>query len=157
MDALDVLTREQMHVEALFPQLEATDDLERLSALDSLAFVLRRLIVVERQYLFPLIGEIALEPWVASAKAAHEMLLSLIADLEVSSTEEEPFAKQAALRSLITRHFDRQDASLFPLLRERLSAERLEAIGQKMERALETFDVWNPRVTAWCEPQALSA
>ena len=135
MDAIDYLTRQHREIEqALREALDAVDpDVKRSRFLD-IADALILHIAAEEQVFYPAVHDDPNEDVLLESLEEHLALKRLLSDLLALHGDDVTFQpKLHVLRELCEHHHRDEERKLFPEVRSRQDATRLEALGAEME------------------------
>jgi hemerythrin superfamily protein len=137
---IDLLKRQHDEVEELFDQLgEAAAD-KRIALLGRIAEALTLHSALEERHLYPLAKEAGFEERVNHSLSEHAEVKRLTAEiLQTRRSDPKLSALSERLMESVLRHVEEEERDLFPSLEEKVGPERLEALGQAMEREVETL------------------
>ena len=135
MDATDYLTRQHRELEQSLRKALATEDAAaRRSQFLDIADALILHIASEEQVFYPAVHGNRNESVLLESLEEHLAIKRLLSDLLELAGDAVTFVpKLHVLRELAEHHHGDEEKKLFPEVRERLGAERLEAIGREME------------------------
>jgi hemerythrin superfamily protein len=146
MNALTLLKQDHKNVEALFKRFE---DLVKGSGTKAKGDVAQKIVTqlsihagIEEQLFYPAVRE-ALGEDVSStifeALEEHHAAKMLLAEIEKTPPVHERFdAKVTVLIENVRHHVKEEETELFPKVREALTVQQLEQLGEAMEKAKET-------------------
>jgi hemerythrin superfamily protein len=139
VDAIKQLTKDHRTVDDLFARFESASRPEEKQ--DVAREFIRELSIhaaLEEQLVYPAI-RLRLEGGSKMANHSiqeHQGVKRLLADLEKLKADNPKFQEKAeALMRDVRKHVAEEEGEIFPKLREATSAERLDRMGQLMERA----------------------
>ena len=135
MEAIDYLTRQHREVEqALREALDIEDGKVKRSRFLDLADALILHIAAEERVFYPAVHGDSNEDVLLESLEEHLALKRLLADLLALRGDDTTFQpKLHVLRELCEHHHQDEEKKLFPAVREKLDAQRREALGQEME------------------------
>jgi hemerythrin superfamily protein len=132
-DAIELLTGDHRAVRKLFKAFDAArkpDDKERIAA--EIRAALEAHTALEEDIFYPAAGEASGE-LVAEALKEHEVVASLLADLDgIDPREEDYAATMKVLMENVEHHADEEEEELFPKTRKSLGADRLRQMGEEI-------------------------
>ncbi len=136
MDALSLLKKQHREVEALFKQIEKTDDAgERRELMDEIREMLEMHTSIEEEIFYPAVREIEskkAEEMVLEAYEEHHVVDLVLKDLPNVDPEDERFeAKMTVLKELIEHHVEEEEKEMFKLA-EQLGKDELKELGERM-------------------------
>lgn len=144
MDAITYLVKKHREMEDLLDELEEARGSDRRGELlRDVTAELARHMAIEERVLFPAIRE-ELAPAnpelfsadVLEALEEHHVLKLLLDELGDMDPSDERFpAKAEVLSETVEHHHDEEEDDLFPALRERWNADRLEELGTELREA----------------------
>lgn len=152
MDALALLISQHEEVNALFEEIEGTDDDEdKLALFGELADAFAAHATIEEKIFYPAVYRVggrrsssgladasATEELLAEAVEEHLAAKRTLADLLKMSPRDEQFAaKLTLLKEQIEHHVEEEEGKLFPKVKKELETEELEALGAQMEEMFE--------------------
>jgi hemerythrin superfamily protein len=134
-----VLTHDHREVEELFDQIEqASDPSERRELTDQVITELVRRSVAEEQYLYPAAREHIPDgdAIVYGEIADHNEVGEALKALEGIDADDPDFMSTfRRMSDDVKQHVREEEDELFPVLREHATAEELQDLGEKVERA----------------------
>lgn len=137
MDAVSVLTNEHEKAKALFEQIEASSDADtRQQLLTEVIAALRAHTKIEEEVLYPVVrkqmkggGKLFEE-----AMQEHQEAKKAMNELEGMSPDDPEWQdKFEILMHGVLHHAKEEETEMFPKLRETLSEERLNELGEQLE------------------------
>ena len=140
MQALDLLIADHNRVRGLFAQLKAAhdnDDAETMSAVALRIFEeLEVHTTIEEEIFYPEVhdttGEIA--ETVDEGVQEHHVVKVLMSEIkQLPDGDDDWVAKLQVLVENVEHHAEEEESEMFPPLRSKLSAERLEDLGRRLE------------------------
>ena len=139
-DVMTMLEQDHREVEELFEKIKNTNGAVRAQLVSRLAADLRLHMKVEESIVYPAIAKQVDDgdDMVEEAKTEHEGARKVLADVEKLSPNEPGF--DGALEMLeagISHHVEEEEDEVFPKLRESVSAEELDDLGEKVAAAKE--------------------
>ncbi|HEY5957148.1 MAG TPA: hemerythrin domain-containing protein [Polyangiaceae bacterium] len=139
MNALELLKQQHDQVKELFAQFESTDDPEEKDDLvQELSDNLAAHAAIEEKIFYPAAYGGSTKELLSEAVEEHLAAKRIIADLLDLSSEDESFdAKVKVLKEQIEHHVKEEEQQLFPKVRQKLNADKLEALGEQMEDLFE--------------------
>lgn len=138
MDAISLLTQDHRTVEELFSRFEqSSDPSERRQLVDTMIEELSVHAAIEEQELYPLMHR-TLEQDDPVDEAEHEhaeakAILAILAHLQADDEHFEPMVTE--LIADVRHHVEEEENDLFPMLREAVSDDELDEVGQRLEQA----------------------
>lgn len=142
MNALTILKQDHNNVDALFTRFEQTDDTTtKRDIVDKIIEQLSVHAAVEEQLLYPAVRECLAdaEPDVLEALEEHHVVKWTLSELEKMKPTDERFdAKVTVLIESVRHHVEEEEEQLFPKVREAMTVEQLEQLGEALEKAKET-------------------
>jgi len=152
MDALKLLTAQHDEVDELIERLEKARKEERKQALfDELADKLAAHATIEEQLFYPAVkAKKATKPTedlLLESTEEHLAIKRVLADMLDLEVEDEHFdAKLSVLKEQVEHHARKEEEKeLFPKVRQLLSKDELEQLGQQMESLFESVMEQTPR------------
>ena len=135
MEATDYLTRQHRAIEqALRKALDTEDAAAKRSQFLDIADALILHIASEEQVFYPAVHDDPNEDVLLESLEEHLALKRLLADLLVLPGDDTTFQpKLHVLRELCEHHHKDEERKLFPEVRGRQDAKRLEAVGAEMD------------------------
>ncbi len=141
MDAITLLVNDHQTVEKLFEKFEQTGP-RAMKARKALADrIVRELSVhaaIEEQVLYPAIRESLpeVEDDVLEALEEHHVAKWVLSEIDAMTPDHERFqAKVTVLIESVRHHVEEEEEELFPKVREAMSPEQLEEIGEALADA----------------------
>jgi iron-sulfur cluster repair protein YtfE (RIC family) len=141
MDARQILQQQHQEIRGLFKKITAggetrnSDPQERDALLARLTARLQLHTRLEESYFYPALGELETkraEETVLESYEEHAIVDSLLAQLPAVENRNERFlARVRVLQSLVETHIEEEESVMFEMA-EKLGAERLTAIGERM-------------------------
>ncbi len=136
MDAVSLLKKQHREVEALFKQIEKTDDgAERRELMDQIREMLEMHTSIEEEIFYPAVREVEskkAEEMVLEAYEEHHVVDLVLKDLPNVDPEDERFeAKMTVLKELIEHHVEEEEKEMFKLA-EQLGKDGLKELGERM-------------------------
>ena len=144
MNALTLLKQDHNNVDALFERFEQLGDVGMETKREVVDKIIEQLSVhaaIEEQLFYPAVREAVAgsEDTVLEALEEHHVAKWTLSELEKMAPSDERFdAKVKVLIESIRHHVEEEDTELFPKVREAMSNEQLEKLGDAMEAAKET-------------------
>ena len=144
MNALTLLKQDHQNVEALFRRFEQAgedDHQEKQRVASKVIEQLSTHAAVEELVLYPAVRRELPEetPLVLEALEEHHLVKLSLAELDRLRPQDERFtAKMTVLIESVRHHVEEEEEELFPKIREALSVQQLEELGEAMEKAKET-------------------
>jgi len=133
MKATDLLKEQHRTVEALFAKIEAGEP----EALKDLASALAAHMAIEHEFFYPESRPVD-EDEVAEAFEEHAIAEVALKRALACDPEDEAFdAKVSVLKELIAHHVEEEETELFPQVESELGRERLEQLGEQMEKRFD--------------------
>jgi hemerythrin superfamily protein len=144
MDAIRVLEADHRKVERLFQEYQqgggGPSDRKRRLAHD-IREALSVHAAIEELHLYPVVRETLSggDALVEEALEEHQQVKEMLAALEKIDVSDAGFdQKMTELQQDVQHHVEEEEGEIFPELGERLTAERLNEIGRKLEQAKST-------------------
>ena len=139
MKATDLLKKQHKSVKALFKKVEETEDgRRRRQLMDEIANELKIHTKIEEEIFYPAVREIGTskaEEMIDEAYEEHHVVDLVLAELPQVDPEDERFAaKMTVLSELVDHHADEEEDEMFPMCEKKLGKERLQQLGEQMER-----------------------
>jgi hemerythrin superfamily protein len=139
MKATDLLKKQHKTVKALFKKVEETEDgRRRRQLMDEIANELKMHTKIEEEIFYPAVREIGTskaEEMVDEAYEEHHVVDLVLAELPQVDPEDERFAaKMTVLSEMVEHHADEEEDEMFPMCEKKLGKERLQQLGEQMER-----------------------
>lgn len=160
MDAVDILTRDHRNVEDLFGRYEAATDPDTKTEI--VHEVVHELAVhgeIEELRFYPRLREV-LEDGDALADEAvneHVEMKQTLDDLDSMTAEDEGFDQRMhQLMGEVRHHVEEEERDLFPGIRQALSDDELQDLGQRLEQARSLVPT-RPHPNAPTSPEAKAA
>jgi hemerythrin superfamily protein len=136
MKATALLKKQHRKVEGMFAALEKEKG-DASAVLAQLANDLTAHMAIEQTIFYPAVREIDPET-VGESYQEHAIAeLALKRLLETTPDDSTFAAKVTALRELVLHHVAEEEEELFPAVEKKWNAERLDALGARMQRAFE--------------------
>jgi hypothetical protein len=137
MKATELLEQQHRRVEALFDELES-GGADASGLLERLANELASHMAIEQNIFYPAVRDCD-EVLVAASFEEHAIAELALKRLLRAGVADPTFeAKLAMLRELIENHIDEEERDLFRTVEGALGDERLEKLGKRMKKALES-------------------
>lgn len=155
MDGLELLIQDHRTVDQVFDQYQQTsDDAERRRLVDTMIEELSIHAAIEERELYPLMHRsLPEDDSVEHAEHEHAEAKAVLAVLGQLEPTDEPFDEMVnELISDVRHHVQEEEDELFPQLREAVSDEELEQLGQRLEQAKQSA----PKKPSAAELEALS-
>jgi hemerythrin superfamily protein len=139
LDVIETLVADHRTVDQYFDRFAAETDAGRRTEI--LRDIVRELSVhaaLEEQIVYPTMREVLSEGDAAADSSIdeHQQVKRLLADLEKLQVGSSEFADRfEGLLAAVQEHVAEEEGELFPQLRAHLDAERLERLGQLVDRA----------------------
>ena len=133
MDAITMLIDEHCELEKLFEKLDKED----LSVVPDICSILSLHIAVEEQVFYPDINRRTdvEQDDIAEVLQEHHLLKVLLAEIgELPVDHIDYKAKAGVLAELARHHHEEEESDLFPEVREEMSQERLQQLGERMQQ-----------------------
>jgi iron-sulfur cluster repair protein YtfE (RIC family) len=139
MDALELLKQQHEEVKSLFAQIEQTDDPEEKDELaQEVSDNLAAHATIEEKLFYPAAYGSSTKELLSEAVEEHLAAKRIIADLlDLSSSDPSFDAKLKVLKEAIEHHVQEEECELFPKVSKSMSAEELEALGERMDELFE--------------------
>lgn len=139
MDAIELLEQQHREVEALFAEIEETDEPdEKLELVQELADNLAAHATIEERIFYPAAYAPGTKALLEEAVEEHLSAKRLLADLVGMKPGDENFdAKIEVLKEQIEHHVEEEERELFREARARFDAATLDAMGAEMEELFE--------------------
>lgn len=158
MNAIDLLHQQHLEVESLFKQcVRATDATDKLRCVLQLADALTVHARIEEDFFYPACREAGLTVEVDEAVVEHADAKEMIAELLNLDPDDDAFDELLIeLKDAVLYHVQvEEEPTLFPVVQERLDAERLDELGGLMEaEAGELSSEPEPRMHVFEELEA---
>ena len=137
MNALEILKHDHEKVAMLLDQAcETTERAEktREKLLQQIKSELKIHEEIEEKVFYPFLKQFKEEKeLILEAYEEHHMVDVLLSELEETDTEREEWkAKMTVLKEMIKHHVNEEEGQIFPLVKELVSKEELDALTQKM-------------------------
>jgi len=146
MDATKLLETDHETVKRLFARYEAAGDEAFRTKQDLFETIKGELLVhmdIEETIFYPTVKATPSEELkddVREADEEHHVAKMLISEISKMKPEDEQYdAKVTVLKENIEHHVQEEEGEMFPLVKKRLSRERLEQLGDEMEERKETL------------------
>ena len=139
MKATDLLKKQHKTVKALFKKVDKTEDgRQRRRLMDEIANELKMHTKIEEEIFYPAVREIG--PSKAEELEEHHVVDLVLAELPQVDPEDERYvAKMTVLSELVEHHAGEEEEEMFPMCEKKLGKERLQQLGQEMERMAGTM------------------
>jgi len=142
MKATDLLKKQHKSVKALFKKVDKTEDgRQRRQLMDQIANELRIHTKIEEEIFYPAVREIGTskaEEMIDESLEEHHVVDLVLAELPTVDPEDERFAaKMTVLSELVEHHAGEEEDDMFPMCEKKLGRERLEELGERMQRMAE--------------------
>ena len=136
MDAVTLLKKQHREVEALFKELENTDDAAgRRELMGQIREMLEMHTSIEEEIFYPAVREVETkkaEMMVLEAYEEHHVVDLVLKDMPNVDPEDERFeAKMTVLKELVEHHVEEEEKEMFKLA-QKLGKEELREIGERM-------------------------
>jgi hemerythrin superfamily protein len=147
MDAIVLLKAQHRLVEKLFEDFEASDEDEAKKAIfGQIADNLAIHTAIEERFFYPAVRARQTEEELEEAYDEHldakKIILEALQDPDAPGFD----GKVAALKGAVEHHVEEEESELFPQVKELLTVEALEALGQMMEaEAARMMEAGEPR------------
>lgn len=145
MNALTLLKQDHQNVEALFSRFEelakGKGTKAKSNVVDKIIEHLSVHAAIEEQVFYPAVREALAEstPLVLEALEEHHTVKLMLTEIEKLSADAERFdAKVTVLIENVRHHIKEEEDELFPQVREAMTVQQLEEMGETMEKAKET-------------------
>lgn len=142
MNALTILKQDHNNVDALFTRFEkATAADEKREIVDKIIEQLSVHAAVEEQVFYPAVREAVdeAESDVLEGLEEHHVAKWTLSELEkLKATDERFDAKVTVLIESVRHHVEEEENDMFSKVRDAMTAEQLEALGEAIEKAKET-------------------
>jgi hemerythrin superfamily protein len=141
MKATQLLKKQHREVEALFKQVEGTDDTRsRRRLMGEIEEKLKLHTSIEEEIFYPAVKELE-----AKVKKAKEMVMEafeehhvvdlVLAELPKVDPAADTFeAKMTVLKELVEHHVEEEEEEMFPMAEKRFGAERSRELAEQMEQ-----------------------
>jgi iron-sulfur cluster repair protein YtfE (RIC family) len=139
MKATELLKKQHREVKRLFKTIESSEEAEmRRELLEQISEKLQTHMLIEEEIFYPAVagdgGKKASDEMVPEAYEEHHVVKLILAELPDVDPEDERFeAKMTVLSELIDHHVEEEEHEMFKTA-ERLGTERLNELGDEMER-----------------------
>jgi hemerythrin superfamily protein len=137
MDAVSVLTKEHEKAKALFEQIESSSDADaRQRLLTEVITALRAHTKIEEEILYPVVREQMKGggKLFEEAMQEHQEAKKAMNELEAMSPDDPEWKdKFEILMHGVLHHAKEEETEMFPKLRETLSEQRLNELGEQLE------------------------
>ena len=142
MKATDLLKKQHKNVKALFKKVENTEGgRQRRQLMDQIANELKIHTKIEEEIFYPAVRELGTskaEEMIDEAFEEHHVVDLVLAELPQVDPEDERFdAKMTVLSELIEHHVEEEEGELFPMAEKKLGKDRLQMLGEQMQRMAE--------------------
>ena len=141
MDAIKLLKLQHREVEALFEEFENAGERahkKREELCREISDALAVHAAIEEKIFYPATKDARTEDMLREAVEEHLSAKRIIADLTAATDDDEQFeAKMNVLKEQIEHHVEEEEKELFPKAQKLLDSERLQALGDEMERMVE--------------------
>lgn len=139
MNAIDYLTDQHYEIVSLFDQYEsAARSTTKLRLCRKLVDLLAVHAAIEEMIFYPAAQEAGVEEALLGAIEGHLSAERISAALvEVGGASYEAAAKMSVLKERKKRHADEEELELFPRVRELLTPDQLEALGERLASAAD--------------------
>ena len=145
MNALTLLKQDHQNVEALFSRFE---ELARGNGTKAKFDVVQKIIEhlsvhagIEEQVFYPAVREALADskPMILEALEEHHAVKVMLSEIEKLSPEAERLdAKVTVLIENVRHHVKEEEGELFPQVRDAMTVQQLDELGETMEKAKET-------------------
>ena len=138
MNALDMLIKDHRQVADWFKQAEQTEDEKKKQRLfEQISTALGMHMHIEETALYPALEQHEeLQDISREAVEEHRQVKTLIREINNLSDDSEKFdAKFKVMQENIEHHVEEEEKEMFPQMRETLTTEELEEIGQALMTA----------------------
>ena len=141
MKATDLLKRQHKQVKTLFKKVEKVDNGgERRQLTDQIIRELQMHTRIEEEVFYPAVRQVhskKAEEMVDEAFEEHHVVDLVLKELPNVDVEGERFeAKMMVLSELVEHHADEEEKEMFKLA-QKLGADKLEELGERMEQMIE--------------------
>ena len=158
MNAIDMLTRQHRELETSLKSLLDSEGAQRRSLFESCGDALMAHVLVEEEIFYPAVHEKRTEDILLESLEEHLSLKRLVADLLALPVSDEHFEpKLHVLKEQAEHHHKEEEEHLFPKVKKLLSAEELEALGDRMAAAQAKLLAEAPRERARTQTRAATA
>lgn len=138
MDILDLIKKEHRKVEALFSEIESTEDTQKLyEGFNQLYEEISLYVEVKEQVFYPAIRKHCedTEELVGEAQKEHDQVKQLLEEMEsLSPTSKEFQAKIRELKQVIQHYTKEEENQVFLRVRESMSNETRIRLGSEFEQ-----------------------
>ncbi|HEX8823528.1 MAG TPA: hemerythrin domain-containing protein [Archangium sp.] len=138
MDPIELLTRQHEETETLFQQVAVASGAEKTHLFRRLAWMLTLHTQLEERHFYPAVKLAETEDLLLHSFDDHaesKALISQLIHLDISDMQFEPALVR--LRASVEAHVAEERTILFPQVRQLLSAEQLEQLGEELARQTE--------------------
>lgn len=147
MNALTLLKQDHNNVNALFERFEQSGDSAHATKRKIVDQIIEQLsvhAVIEEQVFYPAVREAveSAEGTVLEALEEHHVVKWTLSELEKMAPTDERFdAKTTVLIEAVRHHVEEEENDLFPAVRDAMTNEQLEQLGETLETAKKTAPV----------------
>ena len=142
MNALTLLKQDHGNVETLFERFEKSDDpAEKRRIVDNVILQLSVHAAIEEQLFYPAVRAATDEalPTVLESLEEHHIVKWTLSELERMAPTDERFdAKVTVLIESVRHHVKEEEDELFPKVRDAMTVQQLEELGEALQAARET-------------------
>ena len=144
MNAIDLLEQQHREVEELFEELEGagagalkTKERKFQEIADAMALHAE----IEEKLFYPESKQENTEEILRESVEEHLAMKRLLADLMEADASDEQFeAKMKVLQEQVEHHVEEEEGELFPRVREALSKDELEDLGERMQTMADDLE-----------------
>lgn len=144
MNALTLLKQDHNNVDALFTRFEELGDgpsAEKEQIRDKVVEQLAVHAAIEEQLFYPAVRQAApdAEEWVLEGLEEHHVVKWTLSELQTMASSAERFdAKMRVLIEAVRHHATEEEEEIFPKVREAMTTEQLETLGEALQTAKAT-------------------
>jgi hemerythrin superfamily protein len=139
MDVIQLLKKDHKMVQKMFKEFEALSGSRGAQKKSALVDQIREALTVhaqvEEELVYPAFQESrSMKDLVSEAKEEHQVAKYLLTGLEELQPDDEQYdARVKVLCEYVMHHVKEEEKEIFPQAQKRLSAKRLEALGEQVE------------------------
>ncbi|HEX6275981.1 MAG TPA: hemerythrin domain-containing protein [Polyangiaceae bacterium] len=139
MKATDLLEQQHEEVKAIFKRLEEAEGVaEQKELFEELASNLVAHDAIERQIFYPACEQaMGMTDELGEALVEHGLIEFMLYEADQARGKKDFKFKWTVLREALEHHIEEEEDEFFPKVKKELDAERLEALGTKMEESFE--------------------
>ena len=146
MNAIDLLETQHRDIETLFERLEQVNKASRQTLFDDVADLLAIHSSIEELHFYPSVNDADTEQLLDRSLEEHLAVKRKLALCMVTASGTARFMKELrALADEVRHHVQEERTELFPKVRQLMTPDQLEALGQEMTSTMAQLQEGHPR------------